>query len=105
MGVDVKTIRAGNTNMFLSRLFGEAFATITEARLELFHTDGAQGAARGAGIGAKLYKNHQDAFIGLQISRVIEPNKESAPGYQEAYERWLGVLKGELNRSYGVPFS
>lgn len=105
MGVDVKTIRAGNTNMFLSRLFGEAFATITEARLELFHTDGAQGAARGAGIGAKLYKNHQDAFIGLQISRVIEPDKESAPGYQEAYERWLGVLKGELNRSYGVPFS
>ena len=102
MGIDVKTIRAGNANMFLSHLFGDAFATIAKAQVELFHTDGSQGAARGAGIGAGIYRNQKDAFVGLEISRVIEPDKESAPGYQEAYERWLGVLKGELNRSHST---
>jgi xylulokinase len=96
MGIDAKTIRAGNANMFLSNLFGEAFATITGANIELFHTDGSQGAARGAGIGAGIYKNHKDAFIGLEITSVIEPNKKLASGYQEAYERWKNVLRREV---------
>ncbi len=44
---EVKTVRAGNANMFLSPLFAEAFATVTGATVELYNTDGSQGAARG----------------------------------------------------------
>ena len=55
-GVKVKTVRAGNANMFLSPLFGEAFATVTGSVVELYNTDGSQGAARGAGIGAGIYR-------------------------------------------------
>ena len=99
MGVEVKTIRAGNTNMFLSPLFGEAFATVTESMVELYNTDGSQGAARGAGIGAGIYKGPEDAFVGLEPVKTIEPNGKLTTAYQEAYERWENILRHELKGS------
>jgi xylulokinase len=98
-GVEVQKVRAGHANMFLSPLFGEAFATVTESTVELYNTDGSQGAARGAGIGAGIYKGAEDAFVGLKPVETIEPNKKMAPAYRQAYERWESVLKHELKRS------
>jgi xylulokinase len=98
MGIDVTIVRAGNANMFLSPLFAEAFVTVTEAKLELYNTDGSQGAARGAGIGAGIYKNYKDAFVGLKATRVINPNTTLTSAYQEAYEKWVSILETELNR-------
>jgi len=92
MGIRLTTVRAGNANMFLSPLFSEAFATITGATVELYNTDGSQGAARGAGIGAGIYKGPEDAFEGLQPVKTIEPNAKLAQAYQEAYKRWENVL-------------
>lgn len=96
MGIRLSTVKAGNANMFLSPLFAEAFATVTGATVELYNTDGSQGAARGAGIGAGIYKGPQDAFAGLKPVRKIEPDKKSASGYQEAYQRWEDVLQKQL---------
>jgi len=96
MGIKLATVRAGNANMFLSPLFAEAFATITGATVELYNTDGSQGAARGAGIGAGIYKGPQDAFVGLQPVKTIEPNRKLAQAYQEAYEKWQNVLNRQL---------
>ncbi|GAG01326.1 unnamed protein product, partial [marine sediment metagenome] len=45
-----------------------------------------------AGIGAGIYKDYQDAFVGLKTVKVIEPNPTLAASYQEAYERWEDVL-------------
>jgi len=81
--------------MFLSPLFAEAFATITGAAVELYNTDGSQGAARGAGIGAGIYKGADDAFVGLEPVKSIEPNEKLTSAYQEAYGRWESVLKHE----------
>lgn len=92
MGIRLTTVRAGNANMFLSPLFSEAFATVTQATVELYNTDGSQGAARGAGIGAGIYKGPEDAFVGLQPVKTIEPNAKLAQAYQEAYKRWENVL-------------
>jgi xylulokinase len=83
--------------MFLSPLFGEAFATVTSARIELLDTDGAQGAARGAGIGIEYYKNQSDAFIGLNVKKIIEPKREYETAYQDAYYKWLEFLKINLD--------
>jgi len=93
MGVEVQTVRAGNANMFLSPLFSEAFATVTQSVVELYNTDGSQGAARGAGIGAGIYRDYKDAFVGLDCKRVIEPNNDLESAYREAYENWLNVLE------------
>jgi xylulokinase len=91
-GVQTKTVRAGHANMFLSPLFGQAFASLTGVTVQLYNTDGAQGAARGAGIGAGIYKAEADAFVGLDCQQVIEPKQAQMAEYQAAYEQWLNVL-------------
>jgi len=96
MGIELTTVKAGNANMFLSPLFAEAFATVTQASVELYNTDGSQGAARGAGIGAGIYKGADDAFIGLEPVRTIKPNEKLASEYRQAYETWKNVLDDQL---------
>ena len=93
IGIDPKTIRAGNANMFLSPLFREALATITGATIELFDTDGAAGAAKGAGVGAKIYQTPEEALTTLRRIDTIEPNPSLNDEYQKAYQRWKNVLK------------
>jgi xylulokinase len=95
-GVQAQKVRAGHANMFLSPLFGEAFATVTQSVVELYNTDGSQGAARGAGIGAGIYKGPEDAFVGLAPVKTIEPNEKLASVYQKAYNRWEDILKQQL---------
>ncbi len=98
VGVEARTVRAGDANMFLSPLFGEAFATVTETTVELYNTDGSQGAARGAGIGAGIYKSLDDAFVGLAPVKTIEPNEKLKAAYKQAYARWENILKHQLKR-------
>jgi xylulokinase len=96
MGIELTTVKAGNANMFLSPLFAEAFATVTQATVELYNTDGSQGAARGAGIGAGIYKGPDDAFVGLEPVKTIEANEKLASVYQQAYQRWENILEQQL---------
>ncbi len=96
MGIEIQTVRAGDANMFLSPLFREAFATITGATVELYNTDGSAGAARGAGIGAGIYKQPQDAFAGLSCTQRIEPSQADKPSYEAAYHTWVERLTNQL---------
>lgn len=96
MGIQLTTVKAGNANMFLSPLFAEAFATVTQATVELYNTDGSQGAARGAGIGAGVYKSPDEAFVGLEPVKTVEPNEKLSSAYQQAYAGWEEVLKRQL---------
>jgi xylulokinase len=93
MGIKIHSVRAGYANMFLSPLFAETFATATGATVELLDTDGSQGAARGAGIGAGIYQRHEEAFAGLRVVKVIAPNLSLETPLQEAYAKWLQRLK------------
>ena len=93
MGMDIRTIRAGQANLFLSPLFRQALAGTTGATIELCDTDGAAGAARGAGIGAGIYHNAEEALSTLHIIDTFEP--QDAEAYRKAYEVW----KKELKRS------
>jgi len=93
MGTELKTVKAGHANMFLSPLFAEAFATLSGATVELYNTDGSQGAARGAGIGAGIYSGPEEAFVGLEPVKTIAPNPELADAYKNAYANWEIVLK------------
>ena len=96
MGVSSTVIRAGNANMFLSPLFREAFVNTTRARLELYDTDGAKGAALGAGVGAGLYGSFEEAFKGLKIIRAEEPRADLAELYEQAYVHWNMMLKRQM---------
>lgn len=98
MGISVKTVRAGEANLFLSPVFAGIFATVLNVKLELYRTDGAQGAARGAGIGAGIYRDFPEAFAGLKASRVIYPDRKNAAAYREGYEKWRAILENILRR-------
>ena len=91
MGMDIKTIKAGHANLFLSPLFRRTLAAVTGASIELYETDGSVGAAYGAGIGAGIYKDSDDAFKTLKHIATEEPVEDVA-AYKEAYERWKACL-------------
>jgi xylulokinase len=95
-GVQTQTIRAGYANMFLSPLFRQAFANITGAVVELYNTDGSQGSARGAGLGAGVYASAKEAFSGLDCQQTIEPEPKDQAAYKEAYATWLAALEGHM---------
>ena len=97
MGIDIRVIRAGNANMFLSPIFREALAGVTGAVIELYDTNGAVGAAKGAGIGAGIYKNAEEAFASLKKIDVIEPDGLKANKYCEAFDVWKDCLVKAMN--------
>jgi xylulokinase len=92
MGIRIDTVRAGKANMFLSPLFAQTFATVTGAMVELYNTDGSQGACRGAGIGAGIYRSPKEAFSTLSKIDGIAPNPADKQACRDAYGRWLGIL-------------
>lgn len=96
MGIEAKTIRAGQANMFLSDVFCEAFCNVTGATIELVNTDGAQGAARAAGVGLGYYKNMEDAFHGQACLKKYSPNAALQKDYKKAYSAWKTVLEKQL---------
>ncbi|MBQ8423380.1 MAG: carbohydrate kinase [Coprobacter sp.] len=93
IGIDIRTIKAGHANMFLSPIFRDTLAGVTEATIELYDTDGSVGAAKGAGIGAGIYKSTEEAFSSLKKIQVIEPHAQDVSAYQEAYARWKGIVE------------
>ncbi len=92
MGMDIKTIKAGHANLFLSPLFRRTLAAVTGATIELYETDGSVGAAYGAGIGAGIYKDSDDAFKTLKHIATEQPVAETE-AYVKAYEQWKACLK------------
>ena len=88
MGMHITNIHAGNANMFLSPIFRNTLAGVTGATIELYDTDGSVGAAKGAGMGAGIYKDNTEAFSTLKKLQVIEPDVQAAEQYQAAYALW-----------------
>ena len=64
------------------------------ARLELYDTDGAKGAALGAGVGAGIFKTFPEAFRGLKMIRHEEPDTNKTQQYTATYQNW----KTQLNK-------
>ncbi len=91
MGMEISTIKAGHANLFLSPLFRRTLAAVTGATIELYETDGSVGAAYGAGIGAGIYKDSDEAFKTLKHIATEAPVADTA-AYAEAYQRWKTAL-------------
>lgn len=96
MGMPINKIHAGHANMFLSPLFRNTLAGVSGATIELYDTDGSVGAAKGAGMGAGIYKDNNEAFASLEKIEVIEPVAADRQAYTEAYALWKERLMREL---------
>jgi xylulokinase len=93
IGISPSVIRAGKANMFLSPIFRDTLAAVSGATIELYNTDGSQGAARGAGVGAGIYKSFNEAFAGLKKLETIQPKKDMINPCKEAYNSWKSCLE------------
>ena len=96
MGMDIHKIHAGKANMFLSEMFRNTLAGVSGATIELYDTDGSVGAAKGAGMGCGIYKDHDEAFATLKKLAVIEPCEQDRDAYLSAYAAWKESLKKVL---------
>lgn len=97
MGMDIHKIHAGKANMFLSELFRNTLAGVSGATIELYETDGSVGAAKGAGMGCGIYKDHDEAFATLKKLAVIESDEKRRAEYLQAYSLWKETLLQQIN--------
>ncbi len=96
MGMPINKIHAGHANMFLSPLFRNTLAGVSGAAIELYDTDGSVGAAKGAGMGAGIYRDNNDAFASLKKIEVIEPVETERRAYIDAYAMWKERLMRDI---------
>ncbi|PRD56533.1 xylulokinase [Sphingobacterium gobiense] len=94
-GIQPEVIRAGHTNLFLSPVFQQSFAGATGTGVELYDNDGSVGAALGAGLGAGVYTDRNEAFSGLKKQITIEPRQVEL--YNELYHQWKQSLEDKLS--------
>ncbi len=92
MGMELKNIRAGYANMFLSEVFAQTFSNVSNCVVELYNTDGAAGAARAAGVGAGYYKNFAESFKGMEVIKRIEPETKFHQHTEDVYQKWKSEL-------------
>jgi xylulokinase len=96
-GLKVSQIRAGHANMFLSPIFRETLATITDVPIDLYDTDGSEGAARAAGVGSGIYNSFEEAFANLTKLSTVEPQSSKSDEVKAAYQNWYETLNKMLN--------
>ena len=88
VGAECDVMRVGAANMFLSELFTEALVNTSGVSVQIFNTDGAEGAARGAAWGSSYYKNRAETFQNLQVLKTIEPDKNLSEIYTQKFSSW-----------------
>lgn len=99
MGLSLRNIRAGYANMFLSELFAQTFSDCSQCPVELYNTDGALGAARGAGFGFKYFSSLKECYRGMEVVRRLDPEKNNKSGIQEIYKDWKTGLEEILKKA------
>jgi xylulokinase len=102
-GFIINVIRACNANLFKSKLFKSIFSSICGAPLEIYNTDGSAGAARGAGLGLKIYSTPAEAFSKLKLEEIIEPDKSLMQIYLDWFTKWKLILETVIiNKENGL---
>jgi xylulokinase len=96
-GMHPTVIRAGKANMFLSDVFTQSFVNVTGVPVELYQTDGSVGAALGAGVGAGIYSQPQEAFAGRKPLKLVEPS--ATQQYDQLYQNWNALLQAQLQQT------
>lgn len=95
IGMEFTVIRAGNSNLFQSKVFKEAFVNTCNVNLEIYNTDGSQGSARGAGIGIGFHSK-ADAFKNLKVIERLVPQEKLIKKYESSYRKWKNTLNDNL---------
>ncbi|NQV73206.1 carbohydrate kinase [bacterium] len=92
LGISPAKMRAGLNNMFLSPFFQHIFVNTCKTSLSLYETNGAEGAARGAALGAGYYSSEKEAAEKLKPVRTVEPDHAKADEVADHFGKWKSHL-------------
>lgn len=96
-GISSKVIRAGNDNLFRSELFSDTIATLLEAKIEIYNTTGAIGAARACSLHDGDFPAFGKQIMDNDYIDSFNPSQKRET-YLIAYQRWKKELELLLNR-------
>ena len=94
-GLQPKVIRAGNDNLFQSKVFANTLCTLIGFPIELYDTTGAVGAARACALENGDFKAFGERQLKNDHIHTLFPHKDPQP-YLEAYQQWKELLEKEL---------
>lgn len=86
-GIVPKKIMAGYANMYLSSIFSSTIVNASNVPIQLLESDGAYGAALGAGIGSHYYKSVNEGINSIQLLSEILPDQNKNQT-MDFYEKW-----------------
>ncbi len=86
-------IKAGNTNMFQSKEFCRIISQVMGKKLELYSTDGAEGAARGALLGMRAITENE---LSIPLQSEFIPDSNETEEYRNIYKDWKNRLYKHL---------
>ena len=91
----INVIRAGNDNLFRSKIFANTVATLIGHEIEIYNTTGAYGAARASGIVNNDLSSFREKITKNDRVMTFLPLKNKSE-YEDAYLRWKKDLQGIL---------
>jgi xylulokinase len=90
-GIAPQKIKAGFANMYLSTIFSSSIVNASNVPIQLLESDGAYGAALGAGIGSNYYKSVNEGINSIKLLAEILPDKNNNKTL-DFYEKWKAEL-------------
>jgi xylulokinase len=82
--------------MYLSEIFAQTIVNASNVSVDLLESDGAFGAALGAGVGINYFKNEEDAVRNIKHIKTINPNHSELSETKVAYEAWKELVNRKL---------
>lgn len=95
MGLQVSSIRAGNDNLFQSRIFSQTLSDLADCKVEIVNATGAIGAARASGVAIGVYATLEEACQSESPLMEYLPQK-NIESCLNAYQDWLKELSRYL---------
>jgi xylulokinase len=92
IGVSLRDLKAGNANLFLYDRFARMFASTMGLPIELYESEPAAAAARGAAYGDGTYGTLEEALSFVQRTQTVDPDVVRAGYWNERYETWVARM-------------
>ena len=91
-GIKPSVIRAGNDNLFKSKVFGETISTLINNEIEIYETTGAIGASRAVNLRNKDFVKFGKNIIDNDLLKTFTPQLNSTE-YKKAFNLWVKKLE------------
>jgi xylulokinase len=95
-GIKPNKLMAGFANMYLSNIFAQTIVNAANVSVDLLESDGAFGAALGAGLGIGYFASAEEAVANIKHIKTINPNNGELEQTKIVYETWKELISEKI---------